>query len=93
MARYGGEEFVVVMPNTTLEQAFGVAEKLRGMVAAAGFHYNRQPVSITVSCGVSSFHEGDQPDSVFGRADDALYAAKQAGRNCTKREQAPAAPG
>jgi diguanylate cyclase len=94
VARYGGEEFVVIMPNTAAEHAFAVAEKLRTVVATAGFHYNREPVIITVSCGVASFGEGDDPGRVFNRADNALYAAKQAGRNCTKREEAsPAGAG
>ena len=89
VARYGGEEFVIIMPNTTTEQSFAVAEKLRGVVATAGFHYNKKPVDITVSCGVAGFRDEDDPTSVFARADNALYAAKQAGRNCTIREEAP----
>lgn len=86
VARYGGEEFVVIMPNTPGDQAYRVAEKLRSMVATAGFHYRKQPVNLTISLGVASFREGDDAESVFNRADKALYGAKQSGRNRTHRE-------
>jgi diguanylate cyclase len=86
VARYGGEEFVVIMPNTDGEAAYKVAEKLRSAIASAGFHYRQKPVNITVSCGLASFREEDESDSVFQRADDALYGAKTAGRNRTHRE-------
>lgn len=91
VSRYGGEEFVVIMPKTSAEPAYGVAEKLRNVIATAGFHYQQQRVHITVSCGVATFRAGDDPDRVFKRADDALYAAKQAGRNRTHTEENPAA--
>jgi diguanylate cyclase len=84
VARYGGEELVVVMPSTTPEQAYMVAEKLRSLVETAAFHYRQQPVAITISCGVAGFAGHDEPADVLRRADEALYAAKQAGRNCTR---------
>jgi diguanylate cyclase len=87
VCRYGGEEFVVIMPNTAAGPAYHVAEKLRNMINATGFHYNHQPIDITVSCGVASFQQGDDPQSVFQRADDALYTAKKSGRNRTCSEQ------
>ncbi len=90
VARYGGEEFVVIMPDTDLDKAYKVAEKLRSVVASAGFHYRKQPVNITISCGLASFREGDDPHTAFKRADEALYAAKQSGRNRTHREGEPA---
>ncbi len=86
VTRYGGEEFVVIMPDTAVDAAYKVAEKLRSVVASAGFHYRRQPVNITISCGLSGFREGDELNSVFSRADEALYEAKKAGRNRTHRE-------
>jgi diguanylate cyclase len=93
VARYGGEEFVVIMPNTDSEAAYRVAEKLRSVIAGAGFHYRNQPVRITVSCGLAGFREGDTAEDAFRRADDALYGAKQAGRNRTHREDEAAADG
>lgn len=81
VARYGGEEFVILLPETDLEHAQDVAEKLRSSVENADFNYRGQRVLITISCGIAAFHEGDDQDSVFRRADSALYRAKEAGRN------------
>ncbi len=80
-ARYGGEEFVLIMPSASQEHAVEVAEQLRRAVARTAFHFQGKPVTITASCGVASFAPGDTPESVFGRADKALYQAKQQGRN------------
>lgn len=81
VARYGGEEFVMLLTNTSAAQAVHVAEKVRRSVETCGFHYSGQAVSITISCGLADFQEGDTPENVFERADAALYRAKQAGRN------------
>ena len=81
VARYGGEEFIVLMADTELEQAMATAEELRQTIAALDFHYREQHVPITASCGVTQCRSGDDGESMFRRADTALYAAKQAGRN------------
>ncbi len=81
VARYGGEEFVVILADTTLEHAMETAEELRGIIATLDFHYRDQPVPITASCGLTQCGEGDDGESLFRRADAALYRAKQAGRN------------
>jgi diguanylate cyclase len=81
LARYGGEEFVILMPKTERSAAFTVAEKLRALVGGCRFQYREENVPLTVSCGVTEFGAGDTPDAVFARADQALYRAKQAGRN------------
>ncbi len=73
VARYGGEEFVVVMPETNLAQAAAFAERFRTRV--------EEDLPLTVSGGTASALDGDTPDSLLGRADGALYAAKSAGRN------------
>ncbi len=80
-ARYGGEEFVSLLPETDLTVALTVAEKLRAAVAQCGFHFRGAEVPITLSCGVVQFRGADTPESAFERADVALYAAKQGGRN------------
>ena len=80
-ARYGGEEFVVLLPETELEQAKIVAENLRRQIEVCKFHYAKEPVVITISCGLSEFGQDDTIDSVFNRADKALYSAKENGRN------------
>jgi len=86
IARYGGEEFVVLLPNTGLDSAVVLADKLRSHVAACRFQHREDSVSVTVSCGVASFHVGDSAETVFQRADDALYRAKNAGRNVVQQE-------
>ncbi len=80
--RYGGEEFTILLPNTTLEQAKNLAERLRARVENTPFRTNRGEISITISLGVAQISD-DIPDlaSLIDRADTALYAAKQSGRN------------
>lgn len=82
-ARFGGEEFVVVLPNTGLEQALIVAEKIRALVESHRFSDQGRQWPVTVSIGVSSF-ASDQPisaASMLQLADQALYLAKDGGRN------------
>ena len=81
LARYGGEEFALLMPETELQGAHVVAEKLREAVAQCGAHFNQQQVAVTLSYGLTAFVEGDTPDAAFERADKALYRAKREGRN------------
>jgi len=81
LARYGGEEFVLIMPGADKDAAKVVAEKLRKTVEESGFHFKGKPVSITISGGIAEFKKNDTTGSVFERADKALYAAKEGGRN------------
>lgn len=85
IARYGGEEFVVLMPETSVDDAMTVAEKLRKAIEDSPFHFKKERVPITISFGVTEFHALESPDVVFDRADKALYQAKEQGRNlCIK---------
>ena len=78
--RYGGEEFVVLLPLTDLENARLVAERLRLEAAEVGREANVE--GVTISLGVAAMSgSGEDPESLLGKADQALYAAKQAGRN------------
>lgn len=81
MFRYGGEEFVIVFPMTTLEQAAQHCEKIRQVVEKTPFNMNGEPVSITISIGLSQFDGKESHDELFGRADKNLYQAKEQGRN------------
>jgi diguanylate cyclase len=81
LARYGGEEFVMLTSGAELNAARELAEKLRQAVATCGFHFRGEAVTITISCGIGTFRDGDTAESVFERADKAMYRAKQAGRN------------
>ena len=82
VARYGGEEFVMILVGTAAEQAMIAADKIRNGIASIGFHFRDRPVTVTASCGITTFRGGDTPDTIFDRADKALYRAKDAGRNC-----------
>jgi len=81
-ARMGGEEFAVLLPETTLEDAGIVAERLRFEIAALRLHETENSASMTVSIGVSVLRDGEHGwTEMLCRADDALYRAKRAGRN------------
>jgi diguanylate cyclase len=81
LARFGGEEFVVLMPETDLKSAVIVAGKLIKAVEQCQFHYQNAQVDITISAGLAQLRKDDTTESLFQRADDAMYRAKQAGRN------------
>jgi diguanylate cyclase len=81
LARYGGEEFVLLLPETTGEQAITVVDAIREAVANCPFHFKEKPVAITLSFGVCEFREGFNSEAVFAHADKALYRAKEQGRN------------
>lgn len=82
LARFGGEEFAVLMPSTSVEQAEMAAERLRQAVSGHCFNEGGRAVRLTISLGVGICHS-DDPDitRVLQRADSALYAAKEQGRN------------
>ncbi len=80
-ARIGGEEFLLLLPETSLNEAVNVGEKLRQSVEACHFAFKGSRVPVTISAGVSEFRGGDGIDDVFTRADEALYQAKNGGRN------------
>jgi two-component system, cell cycle response regulator len=84
VARYGGEEFLVVMPETNLQVALVVAERLRLSIAERPFAVSGASASIpiTVSVGIATMLSmNDSPTELLRRADEALYAAKNNGRN------------
>lgn len=80
-ARWGGEEFVILLPDTNLENAVHLAEELRSNISSMEINGARR---ITASFGVTSYREGDTLDTITKRADDLMYEAKAAGRNCVR---------
>jgi diguanylate cyclase len=80
-ARLGGEEFALLLPLTEAPVALEIANGLRSLDENTRFHHQGKPQQITISCGVTEFRDDDTPDSVYARADRALYRAKSEGRN------------
>ncbi|SMD10474.1 MASE3 domain-containing protein [Sporomusa malonica] len=84
-ARYGGEEFAVVLPETCLEEAANLAETFRQYIEAAKFEMDVNVITITISLGVATLESQseweDPKDGLIDAADQALYQAKQQGRN------------
>jgi len=81
VCRYGGEEFAVICPGSTLTQAAAGAARVRAAIEAAEITLKEGIVRVTVSLGVAEVAEAEIVDGLIKRADDALYAAKHAGRN------------
>jgi len=81
LARWGGEEFVMLLPETAVNKAAGLAEELQEIIS----HMDISGVSrITASFGVAGYCLGDTVDALIQRADDLMYEAKAAGRNCVR---------
>ncbi len=87
ISRYGGEEFAIILPHTNLDGAFNAGEGIRSYIDKSEFSYKNQTISLTISVGISSFMKGDNSNTVFERADSALYLAKRSGRNTVKTEK------
>ncbi|MBL4871391.1 MAG: PleD family two-component system response regulator [Robiginitomaculum sp.] len=81
LSRYGGEEFVVAMPDADQDAALRAADRIRSLIGGTAFSIDGQALHISVSAGVAEVFQGDKFRDVFKRADDALYRAKQFGRN------------
>jgi diguanylate cyclase len=79
--RTGGEEFVLLLPDTELDAAGPLVEAVRGCINEAPFHFEGTPVTITLSAGVTAVRDEDTAETIFARADDAMYRAKKTGRN------------
>lgn len=85
VARIGGEEFLVICPNTDVDGAVIVAERLRTRIEQAAVRHNDLQLRVAVSLGVAERHaETPDANALLKRADNALYAAKAAGRNCVQ---------
>ncbi|HEX8275059.1 MAG TPA: diguanylate cyclase [Longimicrobiaceae bacterium] len=83
VGRYGGEEFIAILPNTAEDEASTFAERVRAGVEGYVFRDEANEVRMTASSGVASFPgpDSDTPEALLKRADEALYVAKESGRN------------
>jgi len=79
VGRYGGEEFLIMLTETSLNEGFNVAEKIRRAVESNGFSAQ---ICLTVSIGIEEY-SGEKVSELLGKADNKLYAAKNSGRNKT----------
>ena len=78
-ARWGGEEFAILLYNANLEVGIRIAEEKRKLIEK---HLFKDNLRVTCSFGIASMEKGDDKNSIFKKADDALYRAKNSGRNC-----------
>lgn len=79
--RYGGEEFVILLPNTNRDAAIEFAERLRKSVEQITFEYNTIKLNVTISIGVAECRDDASIGDIIKRSDEALYVAKETGRN------------
>jgi len=85
LVRYGGEEFVILLPGTNLQEGMVVANRVKGRMEQHRFDAGVHDISVTVSIGIAHYPALPiirTPETLFLQADQALYAAKRAGRNC-----------
>jgi diguanylate cyclase (GGDEF)-like protein len=78
VGRWGGEEFLILLPKTTAQQAFQIAEKIRITIMEEDFSPAQ---NITISAGITEYMQGDTTEKIIQRADEELYKAKESGRN------------
>lgn len=79
--RWGGEEFIVILKKCGLDMAFDMAEKIRLRIASSPAGFGGRSITVTVSLGVAEYMKDESEDSLLRRVDEALYRAKQNGRN------------
>ncbi|MDO6442172.1 MULTISPECIES: GGDEF domain-containing protein [unclassified Marinobacter] len=82
--RFGGEEFAILLPHTGELEARDVADRVRNAIADLRVDCGGTELSVTISCGVTRYMPGESADQWIARADEALYRAKEQGRNCTR---------
>ncbi len=87
IARYGGDEFVIILQHCSLENAIKVGENIHNIINKSSISFKGSILPFSISGGISAFRKDDDANTVFERADKALYVAKKSGRNMIKTEQ------
>ena len=80
-ARYGGDEFAVILPNTSLNDATVVAQRMVHAVGSCPTTWNKEQIAMSISVGLGQYDADTNPEDITSRSDEALYTAKQAGKN------------
>jgi len=83
-ARYGGDEFAVILPNTLLRDANVVAQRMVDAVANSPATWNKEQIALSISVGLGQYDADTNPQEITSRSDQALYTAKQAGKNTVR---------
>ena len=86
IARWGGEEFLLIMPNSKIADSVNVIDQIRHQMDRYDWAQYASNLSVKFSAGIASHAIGDSIQTALARADQALYSAKSAGRNCTKHQ-------
>jgi len=81
IGRYGGEEFLLLLPDSCLNEAVAVIGRLQRELAAKPMPWGKAQLQVTFSAGIAAHGAGDAVETLIQRADQALYAAKRAGKN------------
>jgi len=92
-ARYGGDEFAVILPNTALGDANGVAERMVDAVSRSPVSWRRDLIHVSISVGLGQYDAESNPEDITSRSDQALYVAKQAGKNTVRVFKNPSPSG
>jgi diguanylate cyclase (GGDEF)-like protein len=83
-ARYGGDEFAVILPNTSLADAVVAAERMVDAVSDSPITWKKEQIALSISVGVGQYDAENSPEDITSHSDQALYTAKQAGKNTVR---------
>ncbi|MCK4753294.1 MAG: sensor domain-containing diguanylate cyclase [Planctomycetes bacterium] len=83
-ARYGGDEFAVILPNTSIDAALIVANRMVDAVSNSPVTWKKEHIAISISVGLGEYNSDTSPEDITSRSDKALYTAKQAGKNTVR---------
>jgi diguanylate cyclase len=83
-ARYGGDEFAIILPNTSLGDATVVAERMVDSVSRSPIAWKKEQIGLSISVGLGQYDADASPEDITSRSDQALYTAKQAGKNTVR---------